>query len=85
MEARTEILPASSYSYSLAAAAQAMALALLLLPPLQAKFGELLAKVSAAEALVILDEIECLCNPWFTESRVSFQLAEDKSLGAGAL
>lgn len=82
MEARTEILPASSYS--LAAAAQVTGQTLLLLLYFQAKFGELLAKVSAAKALVILDVIECLCNAWFRESRVSFQLAED-SLGAGAL
>lgn len=58
-----------------------MGLTLLLLLYFQAKFGEFLAMVSADEALVILDEIECLCNPWFGESRVSFQLAEDRLWG----
>lgn len=62
LQAQADVLPASSYNYSLTAAAQVMGQTLLLLLYFQPKLTELmqfLAKISAAEALVILDEVEC--------------------------
>jgi len=62
LEAQADVFPASSYDYSLAAAAQVMGQRLLLLLYFQPKLTEFMqfsAKVSAAEALEILDEVKC--------------------------